>query len=154
MSEIRYGGRCEKHLSVIPCATCTTMKENKMTEQKPYAYEFQKLHDDSFGKGWETHIEKTVPNYGTVQNVKPLYGKGAFEELEKAHAIVCALYFGAICQHDQEGIPEDVKQIAGGVLTHILGRDSESGDFPHEETCFKFLREYLLKFPKVETTVI
>lgn len=35
MSEIRFGGRCEKHLSVQPCPTCaneSTAKQNSREE--------------------------------------------------------------------------------------------------------------------------
>lgn len=40
---------------------------------EPFAYEFQKLVSDSFGEGWERHIEKAVPAYCQTQNVIPLY---------------------------------------------------------------------------------
>lgn len=51
----------------------TTLEADISKPGEPYAYEFQKLASDSFGAGWEMHIEKAVPTYCQTQNVRPLY---------------------------------------------------------------------------------
>lgn len=57
----------------IARAIITAHEAQRQAGQKPYAYEYEKLCDDSFGIGWETRFARKVPGYDTTQNVKPLY---------------------------------------------------------------------------------
>lgn len=49
------------------------IRAQRQAGQEPYGYEYDKLCDDSMGRGWEKCFARTVPSYETVQNVKALF---------------------------------------------------------------------------------
>lgn len=54
---------------------------------KPYAFEFSQLMGGSM-PGWETRIERSVPNWGKVERVKPLYTRPAPVAASTAEPVV------------------------------------------------------------------